>query len=32
MHVYLNTQVLADLFLIMADQGIEEVAASPIEY
>jgi ketosteroid isomerase-like protein len=31
MHVYLNTQVLADICRDMADGGIEEAAASPIE-
>ena len=31
MHVYLDTQVLADVCRLMADKGIEEAAASSIE-
>ncbi len=31
MHVYLDTEVLADLCRVMADQGVEEAAAPPIE-
>jgi ketosteroid isomerase-like protein len=31
MHVYLDTQVLADICHIMADKGIEEAAAPTIE-
>ncbi len=31
MHVYLDTKVLADVCRVMAEQGIEEAAAAPIE-
>ena len=31
MHVYLDTQVLADVCRVMVDRGIEEAAAPPIE-
>lgn len=31
MHVYLDTKVLADVCRVMADRGVEEAAAPPIE-
>ncbi len=31
MHVYLDTQVLTDVCRVMADKGVEEAAAPPIE-
>lgn len=31
MHVYLDTKVLTDVCRVMADKGVEEAAAPPIE-